>query len=274
MTSLLQPPVDLVNSLNAGKVRLFVGSGPSISAGLAGWDDLIDEMAQTIRTENHDYSPGELEAFLKKRDYLDIAELFRATVGPYAYYRFLRGHYRRSVRPTRTHLAIARMPVRTIFTTNYDQLIETTIHKVLGTSPAVIIQAEQLNYIDDDEMRVVKVHGDIDHPGSIVLTRSDYAAYAARHRELADVLRTSLNGWTVLFVGFGLRDPNFQRIYADARHFYDSTKRQAYALMAGTNHVERTLWHDDGLTIVPLTRRSQVSTVLNEISGGLRRPTT
>ena len=79
------------------------------------------------------------------------------------------------------------------------------------------------------------------------------------------MLRSSINGWTVLFIGFGLRDPNFERIYADARSFYDSTNRQAYALMTGTNDVERALWHRDELTILPLAHPSQLVTALNAI---------
>lgn len=265
MSPAIHLPSDLVESVKIGKIRLFVGSGPSCASGLDSWDALIDDMSTVIRAENHTFSAAELDVFLKKRNHLDIAELFKETVGNHAYYRFLRHRYRKNVPLSRAHHSIARLGINTIFTTNYDRLLEAAIHRQLGIYPAVITHARQLHYIGDDESRVIKLHGDIDDPGTIVLTRRDYAEYAAKHRELADVLRSSINGWTVLFIGFGLRDPNFERIYADARSFYDSTNRQAYALMTGTNDVERALWHRDELTILPLAHPSQLVTALNAI---------
>jgi hypothetical protein len=74
-------PDDLVTSLRTGRVHLFVGSGPSTSASLTSWDDLIQDMDAAIRRESHTFPPQDLDKFLKSADYLDIAELFRQTVG-------------------------------------------------------------------------------------------------------------------------------------------------------------------------------------------------
>jgi len=224
------------------------------------------DMIAVIKAENHVFSPRDLDGFLARADHLDIAELFRQTVGPSAYYLFLRDRYRRPVRPSALHKAIARLPVKAVFTTNYDKLLETAFRRSGLVDPPVVVFPEQLNYIDEDEVRIIKVHGDIDHPRSIVLTRSDYAAYAARHREFVDLLQTSINGRTMLFIGFGLRDLNFRRIYSDARNFFDSTNRQSYAFMTGTNAVERQIWHDEGLTILPLARYTELPACIGRLS--------
>jgi hypothetical protein len=257
-------PTDLADSIRADKVHLFIGAGASSSAGLLGWADLIAEMTNRLKTDNTLHSAADLDEFVKRADYLDIAELFRETVGPHAYFSFLRERYRRDVRPSSLLRAIAKLKVKTIYTTNYDKLLEVVFRRA-GLDPPVILFPEQLNYIDENETRIIKIHGDIDHPSTIVLTRTDYAKYAARHHEFVSLLQSSINGHTMLFVGFGLRDPNFQRIYNDARSFFDSTKRQAYALMTGTNSIERGIWHNEGLTILPVSTYTQLPGFVNQL---------
>jgi hypothetical protein len=258
-------PADLASSIRTKKVHLFIGSGVSCSAGLLGWDDLIGDMTAAIRKENMTHSAKDLEEFLARAEYIDLAELFRATVGQNAYFRFLRERYRRDVPPSALLKSIAKLNIKTVFTTNYDKLLETAFRRTTQIDPPVIIYPTQLNYIEQDEIRIIKIHGDIDHPASIVLTRTDYAQYASRHTEFVNMLQSSINGYTMLFVGFGLRDPNFQRIYNDARNLFESTNRQAYAVMTGTNAVERTLWHSEGLTIIPMSSHRQALQFVNKL---------
>jgi hypothetical protein len=89
-TAIAVVPSDLVTSLQTGRVHLFVGSGVSASAGITGWDQLIADMISIIRQENVTFTAAELDQFLNAADHLDVAELFRKTVGPHAYFRFLR----------------------------------------------------------------------------------------------------------------------------------------------------------------------------------------
>lgn len=258
-------PSDLANSIRTKRVHLFIGAGVSASAGLIGWTELISEMKDALKKEYTEHPAKDLDEFLAGADFLDIAELFRETVGPNAYFRFLRERYRREVLLSPLHRAIAQMAVGTIFTTNYDKLLEVAFRRAAKLDPPVIIYPGQLNYIEDDEARIIKIHGDIDHPSSIVLTRNDYAEYASRHTDFVNLLQSSINGYTMLFVGFGLRDPNLTRIYNDARNFFESTNRQAYALMTGTNAIERKLWHGEGLTILPISTYKQLPRFINRL---------
>ncbi len=262
-------PGDLVDSLRDGRVRLFVGSGVSCAAGLISWADLVAQMKDVIRRENTTFARQELESFLAAADHLDVADVFRDTVKEHRYFRFLRSHFRRPVGLSSLHRTLTRLPARTVFTTNYDKLLETAFRRASGADPAVIVYPAQLGYIDDGEVRIVKLHGDIDHPPSIVLTRGDYATYASRHREFENQFHSSVNDYTMLFVGFGLQDPNFRRIYEDARQFYDSTKRLAYAIMVSTNIIERTIWDGFGLRIIPLDKHSQVPGYLDNLRKAL-----
>jgi NAD-dependent SIR2 family protein deacetylase len=258
-------PGDLMNSFRTSRVHLFVGSGISAAAGMQTWDALIDEMKQVIRDENNNFPAQELEDFLNSADHLDIAEVFRDTVKEHRYYSLLRQKYRQSGRLSPLHHVLSKLPVKTIFTTNYDKLFEFALRQHTGTEPSVIIYPQQLGYIDDTELRVIKLHGDIDHPSTIVLTRSDYATYVNRHAEIVRELHRSINNYTMLFLGFGLRDTNFRRIYDDARSLYDSGHRQAYAIMVDTNSVERGVWDGHGLKIIPANSHGQILTYTRQI---------
>ena len=259
-------PSDLFDSFTKNQVHLFIGSGVSSASGIISWNDLLTEMKDIIRDENSIYNGDDLESFLSSDDHLDIADLFKETLKDVAYYRFLRKHFRRQVKLSALHKAIAKLPVKTILTSNYDKLIELAFRSNNNIDPSVIIYPNQLGYIDESELRIIKIHGDIDHPNSIILTRSDYANYSSRYEEFELQFKHSINDYTMLFIGFGLSDKNFRKIYDDARQFYDSGKRQAYALMVGTNSVERQLWEKDGLTIIPLKKHTQIPSFIKIIN--------
>jgi NAD-dependent SIR2 family protein deacetylase len=268
---MLNFPDDLVNSLKAGRVRLFVGSGVSAAAGLLGWNDLIRRMKAIIKRENRTYSPSELQRFLSTADYLDVAEVFRQTVHDHRYFSFLREQFRKDVPPCELHTLIGRLHVTTVLTTNYDKLLEATFRRKAHSDPAVIVYPEQLGYVDPSEVRIVKLHGDIDHPSSLVLTRTDYSQFQRRRQDFVKELQVSVNDHTVLFIGFGLRDSNFRRIYDDARQLYDSTKHTAYALMTAANGVERGLWEHDGLIILSVDNHDDIPKALRQLERSASR---
>ncbi len=113
----------------------------------------VDDKART-------FSAIEIEEFLQRADHLDVAELFKQTVGEHAYFQFLRSRYRRAVPLTSALKALARLPVTTAFTTNYDKLLESSLRAGGTTDPAVVVYPQQLNHIGSQEAKVVKTHGD------------------------------------------------------------------------------------------------------------------
>lgn len=258
-------PGDLLDSFRTNRVHLFVGSGVSAACGLLGWNGLIDEMKTIISREDNRFPKSELVDFLASADHLDIAEHFRNTVGEHRYYSILRQKYRLNVKLSSLHNALSKLPIKTIFTTNYDKLLEASYRKQTKMDPSVIVDPRQLGYIDETEFRIIKLHGDIDYPSTIVLTRQDYASYGARHEGFVRELHRSINNFTMLFVGFGLRDSNFRRIYDDARTLYDSGHRHAYAIMPGTNAVDRAIWDTNGLKILSVPSYKQVPNCVRQI---------
>jgi hypothetical protein len=61
------------------------------------------------------------------------------------------------------------------------------------------------------------VHGSIDLPTTVVLTRDDYARARVDRKRIYDHLRYDFEQTTYLFVGFSLSDPNLNILLDDAR---------------------------------------------------------
>ncbi len=62
---------------------------------------------------------------------------------------------------------------------------------------------------------LLKMHGCVEHPEDIVLSRRHYLRYEERRAALTGIVQAMLITKHMLFVGFSLRDDNFHRI-ADA----------------------------------------------------------
>ena len=64
---------------------------------------------------------------------------------------------------------------------------------------------------------LLKMHGCIRNPDSIVFTKQDYIRYADRYAALAGIVQSMLLTKHLLFVGFSLDDDNFIRIFDSVR---------------------------------------------------------
>ncbi len=124
------------------------------------------------------------------------------------------------------HAMLAALPVHMYITTNYDKCLETALRvATMNTTYSRVNRSADdiavLPHAPRASARrvVVKLHGDVDRPGSIVLTREDYMRYAssAAGTTLAGVVQASLAQKHMLFVGFGLADPNFAAIIDSVR---------------------------------------------------------
>jgi hypothetical protein len=108
------------------------------------------------------------------------------------------------------HSLLASLPVNEFVTQNYDRLLENAADAV--GRPVAVIPGQR---VTDASRWLLKMHGTIERPDGIVLTREDYLRYTEGRAALAGIVQALLITKHMLFVGFSLGDPNFHRI-ADA----------------------------------------------------------
>ena len=106
--------------------------------------------------------------------------------------------------PNSCHQAIAQLckqgKLQGILTTNFDTLIERALNNEAVAYH--VITPNRINH--DDTIPVVKAHGTIDDPDSLVFTRGDY--YLGIHEDIREMLKSNMMGSTVVIAGYSGND--------------------------------------------------------------------
>ena len=236
------PP--LAQALLARECVVFVGAGLSSAAGLPGWDALIQRLGDDLgirRPERHNY--------------LDLAQWYRERFGRDQLADVLRRTYATGAKPTLAHYLLLSLPLRHVITTNYDDLLERTL-TALKRHPVKVIHQQDVALTGQDEVFVVKLHGDLVHAEEIILTRDDYDEFFHRRPAMALLLEGLLLNQTFLFVGYGLRDPNFRQIHGRIVRMLREARRPAFATTfeasgdSGPYLIEQ--WKNKQLCLIPI----------------------
>lgn len=213
----------LAERLRRGDCVLFAGAGVSAEA-LPKWSELVERLSNDL--------PGFRAKGLTPRDFLDVAQWYVEEHGRERLLRELVSIYGSpAIEPTQLARALALLPARVIFTTNYDLILETALREN-QSPPDVVVSDRYIALIDERAgTTLVKMHGSVTHPESILLTREDYATYGETHRATITYLQSLLATRTFLFVGFSFSDPNFRLIYEAIQRALGRYRRPAYALI-------------------------------------------
>ncbi len=198
---------------STGQLALFVGAGVSIPAGLPSWDDLIKEL-----------SDGRLEAKESTLSALDQAQLIELRTEPGELGRRVADIVQRAKRPSLAHTLLASLGSKEVVTTNYDQLYESAVATVDGRELAVIPWQSG----GTERPWWLKIHGDVDDPDHIVLTRQHFVRFDAQTRPAGAILQALLMTRHLLIVGVSLNDDNIVRLAYEVQAY-----RKAHKL-AGT----------------------------------------
>lgn len=108
---------------------------------------------------------------------------------------------------TETHELLEKIPqIKTIITTNYDTLFEST-----NKNLEVIRRSSDYPIADSKKQSLFKIHGDLTDTNNIILMNSDYNNYFAQNKEQTifwNAVKDKLAVNHILFVGYTLEDPN------------------------------------------------------------------
>ena len=192
-------PQELSQQMSKGNVVLFVGAGLSIGAGLPDWDTLIRPLAERIG--------------YKGDDQLKAAQFYENRYGRHALISYLRDKLDTTgIEPTENHDLLARLPIDTVFTTNFDDLLERAYRRA-GRPVNLVVGATELPFWDESRINLVKLHGTYDRPDSFIITERDYNTIYRRNALIVQQLNTLLATKTFLFIGYSVSDPDFNQIY-------------------------------------------------------------
>jgi hypothetical protein len=194
---------EYLGELVEGNAALFAGAGLSVAAGYVDWRKLIRPLAVEL----------ELDIDLES-DLVAVAQ-FHVNASGYNRHKLHKAVIEALSSdnpPTENHRLLARLPIRTWWTTNYDKLIENALRdvgKVVDVKSAVPQLATTRPHRD---ARIYKMHGDVDRPDEAVATRDDYERYSIDRGAFITALAGDLVSKTFLFLGFSFTDPNLDQV--------------------------------------------------------------
>jgi hypothetical protein len=239
----------LLQALQAGSCVLFVGAGLSTGAGMPGWDQLIARLREELKI-----APD------ARVDHLDLAQWYREHFGKKRLAELLRTTFSAEGRPTLAHYLLMALPLRLVITTNYDHLLEQAL-TALKRHPLPVIRQEDVVHTGGAGVYVVKLHGDAHHPDEIVLTRDDYHTFFENRPAMALLLEGLLLNQTFFFVGYSLRDPNFQQLFSRIARMLRESRRPAFAASfeakGGTAGYIRQQWRHQQLELISVAGDTQ-----------------
>jgi len=259
---------ELVSEVSAalfkGSGALFVGAGFSIEADTPGWGNLLGERVQRLGVSPADVPDWPLMAqFLINDNRGNRDELLN----------FICGRLQGEESGSRYHDALARMNLSTIWTTNWDRQIEVRLERAEIPIEVQRADDETSAHSASGAVQVMKMHGCITAPKSMVVTRSDYEDYLTTHPGMVRRLELDLSTRTMLFAGYGLEDPDLQNALVQARRI--TRARQHYIVLkkeAGDPATLKwqSLWIEDlkrlGIRSLLIDDYDGLASILDEIA--------
>jgi len=244
-------PEALLRSLLSGGCIAFVGSGFAGAAKLPSWSGLLEGLA---RRDGFDPSRhAHVLALLQEETphaYDEAAQVIEDTLGKDAFAAEL---HARLGRPEPTDAMQRRLewlhgiPFRAILTTNFDGVFDgetpnadafRDILRPEGIAP----WWERLFHLGPPpRVPVLKIHGDVRKPHTVVITRRDYRRLLYENPGYSAFLRAVLANHTVLYLGFSFTDAYLNELRSEllALVGYRGETPVAYAIINDISAIRR-----------------------------------
>ena len=211
--------------INNENAAIFAGAGLSVASGLVNWKGLLTEIAEELNL-NID----------KENDLIALAQYYENEKGSRGSINSqLINEFTKDVTVTENHCILTSLPIRTFWTTNYDNLIEKTFEDKGKTVDVKRCSENLAINIPRRDAVVYKMHGDITLPHDAVITKDDYESYDEKRQLFTTALQGDLVSKTFLFIGFSFEDPNLEYILSRIRILLGNNTRDHYCFFRSIN---------------------------------------
>lgn len=242
---------ELSAAIRARRAILFVGAGVSAHLGLPSYRDLLSRLAEDLGYTG--------DAFVElSSDFPALTEFYR--LEKKSLDSLLHGMRRAwdvpddVLRESRVYSLLVELEFPLIYTTNYDHLLERAF-ALRGRRFNKVVTARDIAEIDAGLPTIVKLHGDLDDPGSLVIAETDYFRRLALEEPLDVKLLADALGRPMLFVGYSFADVSLRLLLYRMRSVWRASgdallQPRSYIFMSRPNAAEERVLESWG--IVPL----------------------
>tara|TARA_R110001606_G_scaffold398586_1_gene577997 strand:+ start:1182 stop:2624 length:1443 start_codon:yes stop_codon:yes gene_type:complete len=209
------------NSLNDGNGAIFVGAGVSMAAGYPSWSKLLEEIGD--------------ELGVRSSDIQDLAALAQWSIQETGNSARIKNVIKEQIGKDRdvpeVLETIARLPVKHIWTTNYDRLIERAFSATNCPIDAVSGSDDLALKPSSGATRLYKMHGSIERLDDIVISTDDYELYRRKRGAFLPLLHAQLTSMSMLFIGLSLTDPNVRHVLSLIRESFTDAPPEHFAIV-------------------------------------------
>lgn len=256
------------------KCILFVGAGLSsanvreASKGLPTWQKLIKAMIDDLKdAEKCDENTLEkLNNLYDKKDYLEIAQVFKERTRPDQYSAFLKELLDPDdLTNSKIHEIILSIGFRGIITTNFDCIFETQSNII---QPLIYPQGFEDIMPFRKSGFFSKIHGCIRNTPNLsknlILSKESYIALRSNPK-YQTLLRSLIVLHPLLTVGFSLTDPDFIGLIEDLKENLGESMPTIYSLMLTKDGQLRDNWRKKGVEIIPYEDHAELLSFFREL---------
>jgi len=219
-----------VAAMHEADAALFIGAGMSRPAGFVDWKELLRNCAKELDLD----IDREHDLVAVAQYYLNRRSRDRSLLN-----QILKDEFDKPVVSTKSHEIIAKLPVSTIWTTNFDKLIEEAFRAGRRNIDVKMRDKDIATHKKGREAVLYKMHGDIARPDEVVICKDDYERYVKNHPIFQNTLEGDLLSKTFLFLGFSFNDPHLEYMLGHLRSLLEDSKREHYAVIRRA----RLNWH-------------------------------
>lgn len=205
--------------LAENNAAIFAGAGLSVDSGHVNWQGLLEDFADELGLDVN-----------RETDLIAVAQYYlnKNHNNRHALSQKIANEFHVGKLPNDNHKILARLPIFTYWTTNYDRLIEKALENsgkkvdVKYTIPHLALTIHGRDAI------VYKMHGDVENSDKAIISKDDYEAYYMSHGAYINTLSGDLISKTFLFIGFSFTDPNLDYILSRIRVNFQNNTRKHY----------------------------------------------
>lgn len=239
-------PDVLYDDIKSGNCVLFVGAGVSTEGGTYGEPTLYDTIRKKVGiTDDEDNIP-----------FPDLMQLYCDKIDG--------GHRNRLTREIISRIEMFSMPgegnlTTTLFhshaaeipyfnrivTTNWDTFLEQNMNVLVP-----MVEDRDIPFWDDSKRQIIKIHGCVTRPYTIIATRMDYNRCLDTNPFIINKLKDLMATKTFIYVGFSMLDPDFHILIDEMIARLGDFKKLSYAIDPCASTETTELWKSKRVKII------------------------
>lgn len=226
--------------INTGETLAFIGAGVSRELGIPTWPELAAELVSRLPA-GLGKRREEADRLNEKGRYAELCGWIARNVNEDFLYSNCKEILHDSGASGKISDFIARFPFKAVFTTNFDDSLHRHFQAAGRAVSTYLNTPEDLASVDIDSLTcLVKLHSDLDHRDTLVLTDSQYSRVrtAGEFEYLRQFVRSYFYTKRFLIVGYSLSDPDIQLLIEQVAQNL-RRKTPIYAVVADAQPEER-----------------------------------